>query len=107
MEIQFESEQKETNEADYNIIEEEIDNFKQQLEIELPTELKVTITFIKIKKPIYLFLQIKKKLEMRRIPVPPHRFTPLKANWEKVVTTIVVINNFKQENMKLQVRMNL
>jgi hypothetical protein len=32
---------------------------------------------------------------MRRIPVPPHRFTPLKANWEKVVTTIVVINKFK------------
>jgi RNA-binding protein PNO1 len=31
---------------------------------------------------------------MRRIPVPPHRITPLRNNWEKIVTTIV-------ENMKL------
>jgi RNA-binding protein PNO1 len=44
---------------------------------------------------------------MRRIPVPPHRFTPLKANWEKVVTTIVVLIFLIKENMKLQVRMNL
>ncbi len=36
---------------------------------------------------------------MRRIPVPPHRITPLRNNWEKIVTTIV-------ENMKLQIRMN-
>jgi len=36
---------------------------------------------------------------MRRIPVPPHRLTPLRSSWEKIVTTIV-------ENMKLQVRMN-
>jgi len=40
-----------------------------------------------------------KKNEIRRIPVPPHRMTPLRNNWEKIVTTIV-------ENMKLQIRMN-
>jgi len=27
---------------------------------------------------------------LRRIPVPPHRMTPLKSNWDKIVTTIVV-----------------
>ncbi len=31
--------------------------------------------------------------------MPPHRMTPLRKNWEKIVTTIV-------ENMKLQIRMN-
>lgn len=36
---------------------------------------------------------------MRRIPVPPHRMTPLRNHWEKIVTTIV-------ENLKLQIRMN-
>ncbi len=36
---------------------------------------------------------------MRRIPIPPHRITPLRNVWEKVVTTIV-------ENLKLQIRMN-
>jgi len=40
-----------------------------------------------------------KKLDIRRIPVPPHRMTPLRNNWEKIVTTVV-------ENMKLQIRMN-
>ena len=37
---------------------------------------------------------------MRRIPVPPNRFTPLKQSWDKIVTTVI-------ENMKLQIRMNL
>jgi len=40
-----------------------------------------------------------KKTDIRRIPVPPHRMTPLRNNWEKIVTTVV-------ENMKLQIRMN-
>jgi len=40
-----------------------------------------------------------KKSDLRRIPVPTHRVTPLKNNWEKIVTTVV-------ENMKLQIRMN-
>ncbi|CAD8100854.1 unnamed protein product [Paramecium sonneborni] len=40
-----------------------------------------------------------KKGEIRRVPVPPHRVTPLKNNWDKILTTIV-------ENMKLQIRMN-
>jgi RNA-binding protein PNO1 len=36
---------------------------------------------------------------MRRIGVPPHRLTPLKENWEKIVKTIV-------DHLKLQIRMN-
>ena len=40
------------------------------------------------------------KPEFRRVSVPLHRITPLKKNWQKIVTTIV-------ENMKLQIRMNV
>lgn len=41
----------------------------------------------------------KKKLEFRRIPVPLHRYTPLKASWETILKTLV-------KHMKLLVRMN-
>ena len=40
-----------------------------------------------------------KKDEYRRIPVPRHRFTPLKQEWDSILKTLV-------EHMKLQVRMN-
>lgn len=39
------------------------------------------------------------KSEGRRVPVPRHRFTPLKQNWDSILKTLV-------EHMKLQVRMN-
>ena len=39
------------------------------------------------------------KSEYRRVPVPRHRFTPLKQNWDSILKTLV-------EHMKLQVRMN-
>lgn len=38
--------------------------------------------------------------ELRRIPVPAHRYTPLKENWLKIFTPIV-------EHLQLQVRFNL
>lgn len=37
--------------------------------------------------------------EFRKIPVPPHRMTPLRQNWEDIVSPII-------EHMKLQIRMN-
>ncbi len=40
------------------------------------------------------------KPEIRRVPVPPHRFTPLKENWMKIFTPVV-------EHLKLQMRLNL
>ncbi|XP_072265682.1 RNA-binding protein PNO1 [Pyxicephalus adspersus] len=40
------------------------------------------------------------KEEMRKIPVPSHRYTPLKENWLKIFTPIV-------EHLQLQVRFNL
>jgi len=42
---------------------------------------------------------MKEKKEIRKVPVPPHRMTPLKTNWEKIYTPLV-------SHMKLQVRMN-
>jgi len=38
--------------------------------------------------------------DIRRIQVPPHRMSPLKKNWEKIVTLVV-------EKMKLLIRMNV
>ncbi|CAK7239421.1 MAG: pre-rRNA-processing protein pno1 [Sporothrix thermara] len=38
--------------------------------------------------------------EVRKVPIPPHRMSPLKASWSKIYTPLV-------ENLKLQVRMNI
>ncbi|KAL4745544.1 Pre-rRNA-processing protein pno1 [Aspergillus terricola var. indicus] len=40
------------------------------------------------------------RVETRKVPVPPHRMTPLKANWSKIYPPLV-------EHLKLQVRMNI
>jgi RNA-binding protein PNO1 len=40
------------------------------------------------------------KSEIRKVPVPAHRYTPLKENWMKVYTPIV-------EHLDLQIRFNL
>ncbi|CAI5756237.1 unnamed protein product [Candida verbasci] len=44
--------------------------------------------------------KMKVKLESRKIPVPPHRMTPLKNVWTKIYPPLV-------DHLKLQVRMNL
>ncbi|EDK47068.1 pre-rRNA-processing protein PNO1 [Acetobacter pasteurianus] len=40
------------------------------------------------------------KAESRKVPIPPHRMTPLKNAWTKIYPPLV-------EHLKLQVRMNL
>lgn len=40
------------------------------------------------------------KVEMRKIAVPAHRYTPLKENWLKIFTPVV-------EHLQLQIRFNL
>lgn len=39
-------------------------------------------------------------VDVRKIPVPAHRYTPLKENWMKIFTPVV-------EHLKLQIRFNL
>jgi RNA-binding protein PNO1 len=39
------------------------------------------------------------KVQTRKIPIPPHRMTPLRASWPKIYPPLV-------EHLKLQVRMN-
>ncbi|KAF8430114.1 hypothetical protein EV426DRAFT_570318 [Tirmania nivea] len=45
-------------------------------------------------------LALRKKSESRKVPIPPHRMTPLKSSWAKIYPPLV-------EHLKLQVRMNL
>ncbi|KAL3457784.1 Pre-rRNA-processing protein pno1 [Aspergillus heterothallicus] len=45
-------------------------------------------------------MSIAYRVETRKVPVPPHRMTPLKANWSKIYPPLV-------EHLKLQVRMNI
>jgi RNA-binding protein PNO1 len=40
------------------------------------------------------------KIQTRKVPVPPHRMTPLKNSWPKIYPPLV-------EHLKLQVRMNI
>lgn len=40
------------------------------------------------------------KVQTRKIPIPPHRMTPLKTSWPKIYPPLV-------EHLKLQVRMNI
>lgn len=40
------------------------------------------------------------RIEQRKVPIPPHRMTPLKADWPKIYPPLV-------EHLKLQCRMNM
>lgn len=40
------------------------------------------------------------RVQSRKVPIPPHRMTPLKASWPKIYPPLV-------EHLKLQVRMNV
>ncbi|KKY28999.1 putative pre-rrna-processing protein pno1 [Phaeomoniella chlamydospora] len=40
------------------------------------------------------------RVQSRKVPIPPHRMTPLKASWSKIYPPLV-------EHLKLQVRMNI
>ncbi|KAI9670403.1 MAG: pre-rRNA-processing protein pno1 [Caeruleum heppii] len=40
------------------------------------------------------------RVESRKVPIPPHRMTPLKGSWPKIYPPLV-------EHLKLQVRMNV
>ncbi|KAK4940461.1 pre-rRNA-processing protein pno1 [Elasticomyces elasticus] len=40
------------------------------------------------------------RIQSRKVPIPPHRMSPLKANWPKIYPPLV-------EHLKLQVRMNI
>ncbi|CAG5132046.1 unnamed protein product [Candidula unifasciata] len=48
-------------------------------------------------KPLKAIVGSGSKSEIRRIPVPPHRYTPLQKEWLKIFTPLV-------ENLKLNVR---
>lgn len=55
---------------------------------------------VKLRNETVLLLFQGGAVEMRKVPVPPHRYTPLKENWMKIFTPIV-------EHLRLQVRFNL
>lgn len=51
-------------------------------------------------EPVNVLEANKGQKEIRRIPVPPHRFGPLKRHWVEIFTPIV-------SSLKLQMRMNV
>ncbi|KAF9909953.1 pre-rRNA-processing protein pno1 [Linnemannia zychae] len=58
-----------------------------------------------MEKPKYAALKAnemtsKSSIQQRKIPIPPHRMTPLKNDWMKIYTPLV-------DHLKLQVRMNV
>ncbi len=71
-----------------------VEESKQLTEFETMNKEQKDIEFDKIQVKDLGF-----RVEHRRIPVPRHRFAPLKSNWDSILKTLV-------EHMKLQVRMN-
>jgi RNA-binding protein PNO1 len=58
-----------------------------------------------VEKPKYAALKAnemtsKSSIQQRKIPIPPHRMTPLKNEWMKIYSPLV-------DHLKLQVRMNV
>jgi len=64
------------------------------MEVEIPETIKRP-SFPPVKKE-----KLSNGTEVRKIPVPTHRYSPLKENWMKIFTPIV-------EHLHLQVRFNL
>jgi len=50
--------------------------------------------------PVSVEAALDGKSEFRKVPVPPHRYTPLKESWMKIFTPVV-------EHLHLQIRFNL
>lgn len=49
---------------------------------------------------LWFFSVQERKTEVRKVPVPPHRYTPLRDQWMKIFTPVV-------DHLKLQIRFNL
>jgi hypothetical protein len=65
-----------------------------------PSQLKVKISFEENKKRNKNFCFKDEKDGFRKIPIPSHRYTPLKEHWMKIYSPIV-------EYLHLQIRFNL
>ncbi|KAL1993007.1 hypothetical protein VTN49DRAFT_3764 [Thermomyces lanuginosus] len=62
-------------------------------EMHIDVEGRPLFTAEKDARPVY-------RVETRKVPVPPHRMTPLKNHWPKIYPPLV-------EHLRLQVRMNI
>lgn len=67
------------------MVQEDIENDTNILIEKDDSDMDMEIDLDQIEKPS----QLTKKDDFRRVSVPPHRMTPLRNNWEKIVTTIV------------------
>lgn len=72
------------------------DEKKDLLKFETLTKPDQEINFAKISLKD---LQSGQKVEFRRVPIPKHRYTPLKQAWDSILKVLI-------EHMKLQVRVN-
>ena len=71
----------------------------KKVTIEESSEKQVQIVFDCENKLMYLNIMNQVSGELRRIAVPAHRYTPLKENWQKILSPVV-------EHLQLQIRFN-
>ncbi len=91
---------RETN-AEENVTMETEQNTSAQFPQINPAQLQVNILFLKGKSNELIFWFLKDQTDnFRKIPIPSHRYTPLKEQWMKIYSPIV-------EYLHLQIRFNL
>ncbi|CAN6887167.1 unnamed protein product [Brassica oleracea] len=71
-----------------------------QMEVEVPTEAAAPLPAKPIFKPLKAHEMSDGKVQFRKIPVPPNRYTPLKKAWLDIYTPVY-------DQMKVDIRMNL
>ncbi|CAF1935022.1 unnamed protein product [Brassica oleracea var. botrytis] len=71
-----------------------------QMEVEVPTEAASPLPAKPIFKPLKAHEMSDGKVQFRKIPVPPNRYTPLKKAWLDIYTPVY-------DQMKVDIRMNL
>lgn len=90
----------------FNLLVEDLTSISQlkKLDMEIDSNTEDAVIPSLSKKPIFKALTASEmsngKMQFRKIPVPAHRYTPLKKAWMEIYTPV-------NEQMTIDIRMNL